>query len=122
MIAYQPKTLNTLNPYCGPQGFGMISGSTQTIDNITSVGRNQIRPTNDLLRNPKALRSFEGLSERRSSRMAPNAPSVPALPATVQVTPVVIETTPAKNFFKSPLYLALLAGGILFMAKKYNLI
>jgi hypothetical protein len=122
MIAYQPETLNTLDPYAGPQGYGMVSGSTQTIDNITSVGRNQIIPTINLIGNPKASRSFEGLSERRSSRMVSNAPSLPTLPATVQVTPVVIETTPGKAWYKSPLYLALLAGGILFMAKKYKFI
>jgi hypothetical protein len=122
MIAYQPETLNTLDPYAGPQGYGMVSGSTQTIDNITSVGRNQIIPTIDLIGKSKPIKSFEGLSERRSTRMVSNAPSLPTLPATVQVTPVVIETTPGKAWYKSPLYLALLAGGIFFIAKKYKFI
>jgi hypothetical protein len=122
MIAYQPETLNTLDPYCGPQGYGMQSGSMQTIDNITTVGKNQIDP---LIRSGKIARptrAFEGLSESRSIRMSSQIPSLPTLPATVQVTPVVIETTPAKAWYKSPLYLALLAGGIFFMAKKYKFI
>jgi len=168
MIAYQPETLNTLDPYCGPQGYGMQSGSIQTIDNITTVGLNQIDPIIRPGKIGRPTRSFEGLSEEMEMRpkgstgratipgsgtpsarpsssgslpgsgtpsprsaqimaaqsqgFAPIAPILPGVPATVQVTPVVIETTPAKPWYKSPLYLTILAGGIFFMAKKYKFI
>jgi hypothetical protein len=44
MKAYQPRVLNTLAPYAGPQGFGMNRYTGQTISQQTTVGVNQIDP------------------------------------------------------------------------------
>lgn len=160
MIAYQPETLNTLDPYCGPQGYGMQSGSSQTIDNITSVASNQIVPVPYRAYSiPTPTKAYAGLSEdlemrprgatgrptipgsgapssrpsssgssragqitlARIQSIQPGIPTLPTVPGNVQVTvPEVVITTPAKPWYKSPLYLALLAGGIFFMAKKYK--
>jgi len=168
MIAYQPETLNTLDPYCGPQGYGMQSGSSQTIDNITSVASNQIVPVPYRAYSiPTPSKAYAGLSEdlemrprgatgrptipgtgapssrpsssgsitvpgsgssraeqitlARIQSIQPAIPTLPTVPGNVQVTvPEVVITTPAKPWYKSPLYLALLAGGIFFMAKKYK--
>lgn len=178
MIAYQPETLNTLDPYCGPQGFGMQSGSSQTIDNITSVKSNQIIPVPYRAYSiPTPSKAYSGLSEDLEMRPrggtgrpiipgsgAPSSrpssstsstvpgsgsitlpgsgssraeqintarnqaiqsaiPTLPTVPGTGQVTlPKEPVTTPAKPWYKSPLYLALLAGGIFLMAKKYKYI
>lgn len=64
MKVYQPQTLNTLDPFCGPQGYGMRAGSAQTIDNITTVSVNQKDPTPYPFR-PKAKIGYQGLAEKR---------------------------------------------------------
>lgn len=66
MRIYQPQTLNTLDPFCGPQGYGMQSGSSQTIDNITTVALNQINPVPYRSYSiPVPSKAYAGLSEKR---------------------------------------------------------
>jgi len=176
MIAYQPETLNTLEPYFGPQGYGMQSGSSQTIDNITSVKSNQIVPVPYRAYSiPTPSKAYAGLNESaydlfwgkrnttppgrprtttssstgsrtgstpiipqgsgpgstrseqvtgaKAEAIQQTVPTLPTVPGTGQVTlPKEPVTTPAKPWYKSPLYLALLAGGIFLMAKKYKYI
>lgn len=170
MKAYQPGTLNTLDPYKGPSGYGMSSGSFQTIDNVTSITKNQLDPlgygssptvkqtftyyglSEDLEMQPRGATGRPGIpgsgapSSRPSSSGSSTVqgsgstrteqirtariqaiksaiPSLPAVPGNVQVNvPEVIVTTPAKPWYKSPLYLALLAAGVFFVAKKYKIV
>lgn len=129
MRGYQPQTLNTLEPYKGPQGFGMSTGSSQTIDNVTTITKNQLDPT-PFGSNPSVSPSFsyEGLSERRKiaariQAIQPTIPSLPSTPGTVKgPASDVMVPTPAKPWYKSPLYLALLAAGVFFVAKKYKIV
>lgn len=155
MRGYQPQTLNTLEPYKGPQGFGMSTGSSQTIDNVTTITKNQMDPTPfGSAPSVSPIFSYEGLSEsrrKRRKRMAASAsfpsgsssgsstngqttteriqaiqpaiPSLPSTPGTVKgPASDVMVPTPAKPWYKSPLYLALLAAGVFYVAKKYKIV
>lgn len=156
MRGYQPQTLNTLEPYKGPQGFGMSTGSSQTIDNVTTITKNQLDPT-PFGSNPSVspFFSYEGLSETALQRLyrtttnrtripsgsssgsstngqttasriqaiQPAIPSLPSTPGTVKgPASDVMVPTPAKPWYKSPLYLALLAAGVFYVAKKYKIV
>lgn len=155
MRGYQPQTLNTLEPYKGPQGFGMSTGSSQTIDNVTTITKNQLDPTPfGSLPSVSPSFSYEGLSEdiemrprqttgraripsgsssgssrnqqttaARIQAIQQTIPSLPSTPGTVKgPASDVMVPTPAKPWYKSPLYLALLAAGVFFVAKKYKIV
>jgi hypothetical protein len=107
----------------------MSTGSSQTIDNVTTITKNQLDPT-PFGSNPSVSPSFsyEGLSERRKiaariQAIQPTIPSLPSTPGTVKgPASDVMVPTPAKPWYKSPLYLALLAAGVFFVAKKYKIV
>ena len=151
MKAYQPTVLNTLAPYAGPQGFGMNKMTGQTIDQQTTVASNQIDPTpfrNYSV--PTPALAYYGLSEsayRRALRRVdtrnmsapiinpqnirpmtarPMAPVVvtatDTAPAATVVEPIVITPAPAKPWYKSPLYITLLAAGAFLVAKKFKIV
>jgi hypothetical protein len=65
MKAYQPRVLNTLAPYAGPQGFGMNQYTGQTISQQTTVGVNQIDPVPFRgYSTPTPALAYYGLSEK----------------------------------------------------------
>jgi hypothetical protein len=153
MKAYQPTVLNTLDPYSGPQGYGMNQYTGQTIDQQTTVGVNQIDPVPFRgYSTPTPALAFYGLSDDRDEmqRKGPtgrvmipgNQPSPntrPMIPTGSRIlTPVIVPTQPApaapvtvniepsapqvKPWYKSPLYIALLAAGALLAARKFKLV
>jgi len=66
MKAYQPTVLNTLDPYAGPQGYGMNQYTGQTIDQQTTAGSNQIDPTPfRSYSTPTPALAFYGLGDNR---------------------------------------------------------
>jgi len=68
MKAYQPRVLNTLAPYAGPQGFGMNRYTGQTISQQTTVGVNQIDPVPFRgYSTPIPALAYYGLSENKRS-------------------------------------------------------
>jgi hypothetical protein len=156
MKAYQPTVLNTLDPYAGPQGFGMNQYTGQTIDQQTTVGVNQIDPVPFRgYSTPTPALAFYGLGDNRDEmkrKMAqmvalirgnqpgPNTrPMIPTGSRIIATTaPVMVPTQPApagavtvniepsgaqvKPWYKSPLYIALLAAGAFLAAKKFKLV
>jgi hypothetical protein len=156
MKAYQPTVLNTLDPYAGPQGYGMNQYTGQTIDQQTTVGVNQIDPVPFRgYSTPTPALAFYGLGDNRDEmkrKMAQmvalirgNQPSqstrtmiptgsriigttapvmVPTQPATAGSVTVNIEPSGAqvKPWYKSPLYIALLAAGAFLAARKFKLV
>jgi hypothetical protein len=156
MKAYQPTVLNTLDPYSGPQGFGMNQYTGQTIDQQTTVGVNQIDPVPFRgYSTPTPALAFYGLGDDRdemkrkmaqmvalirgnqpgistrpmiptgSRIIATTAPvMVPNQPAPAEAVTVNIEPSGAqvKPWYKSPLYIALLAAGAFLAAKKFKLV
>jgi hypothetical protein len=156
MKAYQPTVLNTLDPYSGPQGFGMNRYTGQTIDQQTTVGVNQIDPVPFRgYSTPTPALAFYGLGDDRdemkrkmaqmvalirgnqpgsstrsmiptgSRIIATTAPvMVPTQPAPAGAVTVNIEPSGAqvKPWYKSPLYIALLAAGAFLAAKKFKLV
>jgi len=68
MKAYQPRVLNTLAPYAGPQGYGMNQYTGQTISQQTTVGVNQIDPVPFRgYSTPTPALAYYGLSENKRS-------------------------------------------------------
>ena len=153
MKAYQPTVLNTLDPYSGPQGYGMNRYTGQTIDQQTTVGVNQIDPVPFRgYSTPTPALAFYGLGDDRDEMqrkgptgrvMIPGAqpsPSTrPMIPTGSRIlAPVIVPTQPApaapvtvniepntpqvKAWYKSPLYIALLAAGAFLAAKKFKLV
>jgi len=153
MKAYQPTVLNTLDPYSGPQGYGMNRYTGQTIDQQTTVGVNQIDPVPFRgYSTPTPALAFYGLGDDRDEMqrkgptyrvMIPGAqpgPSTrPMIPTGSRIlAPVMVPTQPApgapvtvniepsapqvKPWYKSPLYIALLAAGALLAARKFKLV
>jgi hypothetical protein len=152
MKAYQPTVLNTLDPYAGPQGYGMNKYTGQTIDQQTTVGVNQIDPVPFRgYSTPTPALAFYGLGEDRDEMqrkgstgrvMIPGAqpgPSTrPMIPTGSRiVAPVMVPTQPApagavtvniepsaqvQPWYKSPLYIALLAAGAFLAARKFKLV
>ncbi len=153
MKAYQPTVLNTLDPYSGPQGYGMNRYTGQTIDQQTTVGINQIDPVPFRgYSTPTPALAFYGLGDDRDEMqrkgptgrvMIPGAqpsPSTrPMIPTGSRIlAPVIVPTQPApaapvtvniepsapqvKPWYKSPLYIALLAAGALLAARKFKLV
>ena len=145
MKVYQPTVLNTLAPYAGPQGFGMDKMTGQTIDQQTTAGSNQIDPLPFRGYSvPAPSLRYYGLSEMRPKGPT-GRPRIPGgqmimtttgstrpTPLPVMITPAI--TTPAnvetviftpdqtKPWYKSPLYIALLAAGVFMVAKKYKIV
>ena len=152
MKAYQPTVLNTLAPYAGPQGFGMDKMTGQTIDQQTTVAVDQIDPTPFRAYSvPAPALAYYGLSEMRpkgpTGRVTipggqptttppriidprniqpmtarPIVPVTPMITAPVVVEPVVFTPAPAKPWYKSPIYLTLLAAGVFMVAKKFKIV
>ena len=153
MKAYQPTVLNTLDPYSGPQGYGMNRYTGQTIDQQTTVGVNQIDPVPFRgYSTPTPALAFYGLGDDRDEMqrksqtgrvMIPGAQPGPntrpmILTGSRILTPVMVPTQPAqaapvtvniepsapqvKPWYKSPLYIALLAAGALLAARKFKLV
>ena len=145
MKVYQPTVLNTLAPYTGPQGFGMDKMTGQTIDQQTTAGSNQIDPTPFRSYSiPAPSLRYYGLSEMRpkgptvrptipggqvimtstgSTRPTPLPVMItPAITTPAVVEPVIFTPDPAKPWYKSPLYFALLAAGAFWLAKKYKIV
>ncbi|NBU93399.1 MAG: hypothetical protein EBS18_02400 [Actinobacteria bacterium] len=153
MKAYQPTVLNTLDPYSGPQGYGMNRYTGQTIDQQTTVGVNQIDPVPFRgYSTPTPALAFYGLSDDRDEmqRKGPTGrviiPGAQPGPSTRPIittgsrilAPVIVPTQPApaapvtvniepsapqvKPWYKSPLYIALLAAGALLAARKFKLV
>jgi len=153
MKAYQPTVLNTLDPYSGPQGYGMNRYTGQTIDQQTTVGVNQIDPVPFRgYSTPIAALAFYGLNDDRDEmqRKGPtgrvmipgNQPSPSTRPMITTgsriLAPVMVPTQPApaapvtvniepsapqvKPWYKSPLYIVLLAAGALLAARKFKLV
>ena len=145
MKVYQPTVLNTLAPYAGPQGFGMDKMTGQTIDQQTTAGSNQIDPTPFRGYSvPAPSLRYYGLSEMRPKGPTgrPTIPggqmimtttgstrptSIPVITTPAITTPANVETViftpaPAKPWYKSPLYFALLAAGAFWLAKKYKIV
>jgi len=143
MKAYQPTVLNTLAPYAGPQGFGMDKMTGQTIDQQTTVAVDQIDPTPFRAYSiPAPSLRYYGLSEMRPKgptgrptipggqptttppqmTARPIVPVTPTITAPVVVEPVVFTPAPAKPWYKSPLYLTLLAAGVFMVAKKFKIV
>ena len=153
MKAYQPTVLNTLDPYSGPQGYGMNRYTGQTIDQQTTVGVNQIDPVPFRgYSTPTPALAFYGLGDDRDEMqrkgptgrvmipgaqpgpstqpmiptgsrilapvMVPTQPA-PAAPVTVNIEPSVPQVKP---WYKSPIYIALLAAGAFLVAKKFKLV
>lgn len=145
MKVYQPTVLNTLAPYAGPQGFGMDKMTGQTIDQQTTAGSNQIDPLPFRGYSvPAPSLRYYGLSEMRPKGPT-GRPTIPGgqmimtttgstrpTPIPVMITPAIttpanVETViftpePAKPWYKSPLYIALLAAGVFMVAKKYKIV
>ena len=145
MKVYQPTVLNTLAPYAGPQGFGMDKMTGQTIDQQTTAGSNQIDPTPFRGYSvPAPSLRYYGLSEMRpkgptgrttipGGQMIMTTPgstrptsipvmTTPAITTPANVEPVIFTPAPAKPWYKSPLYFALLAAGAFWLAKKYKIV
>ena len=145
MKVYQPTVLNTLAPYAGPQGFGMDKMTGQTIDQQTTAGSNQIDPTPFRGYSvPAPSLRYYGLSEMRpkgptgrptipggqmimttpgSTRTTPLPVMItPAITTPANVETVIFTPAPAKPWYKSPLYFALLAAGAFWLAKKYKIV
>jgi len=145
MKVYQPTVLNTLAPYAGPQGFGMDKMTGQTIDQQTTAGSNQIDPLPFRGYSvPAPSLRYYGLSEMRPKGPTgrPTIPggqmimtttgstrptSIPVMTTPAITTPANVETViftpaPAKPWYKSPLYIALLAAGAFMVAKKYKIV
>jgi hypothetical protein len=153
MKAYQPTVLNTLDPYAGPQGYGMNRYTGQTIDQQTTVGVNQIDPVPFRgYSTPTPALAFYGLGEDRDEmiRKGPTGrvmipgnqlgPSTqPMIPTGSRiVAPVMVPAQPApagavtvniepsgdevQPWYKSPLYIALVAAGAFLVARKYKLV
>jgi len=145
MKVYQPTVLNTLAPYAGPQGFGMDKMTGQTIDQQTTAGSNQIDPLPFRGYSvPAPSLRYYGLSEMRPKGPTgrPTIPggqmimtttgstrptSIPVMTTPAITTPANVETViftpvPAKPWYKSPLYFALLAAGAFWLAKKYKIV
>ena len=145
MKVYQPTVLNTLAPYAGPQGFGMDKMTGQTIDQQTTAGSNQIDPLPFRGYSvPAPSLRYYGLSEMRpkgptgrpripggqmimtttgSTRPTPLPVMItPAMTTPAVVEPVIFTPEPAKPWYKSPLYIALLAAGVFMVAKKYKIV
>jgi hypothetical protein len=99
MKAYQPTVLNTLDPYSGPQGYGMNRYTGQTIDQQTTPTGSRIIATT-------------------APVMVPTQPA-PAGAVTVNIEP---SDAQVKPWYKSPLYIALLAAGAFLAAKKFKLV
>lgn len=110
MKAYQPTVLNTLDPYSGPQGYGMNRYTGQTIDQQTTVGVNQIDPVPFRgYSTPTPALAFYGLGDDRDEMqrkgptgrvMIPGAqPSPntrPMIPTGSRIlAPVIVPTQPA---------------------------
>ena len=129
MKAYQPTVLNTLDPYSGPQGYGMNRYTGQTIDQQTTVGVNQIDPVPFRgYSTPTPTLAFYGLGDNRNEMqrkgptgrvMIPSTQPAPAAPVTVNIEPSAPQVKP---WYKSPLYIALLAAGALLAARKFKLV
>jgi hypothetical protein len=142
---YQPTVLNTLAPYAGPQGFGMDKMTGQTIDQQTTAGSNQIDPLPFRGYSvPSPSLRYYGLSEMRpkgptgrpripggqmimtttgSTRPTPTPVMIsPAITTPAVVESVIFTPDPAKPWYKSPLYFALLAAGAFWLAKKYKIV
>lgn len=140
MKAYQPTVLNTLDPYAGPQGYGMNRYTGQTIDQQTTVGVNQIDPVPFRgYSTPTPALAFYGLGEDRDEMIRKGPSTRPMIPAGSRiVAPVMVPTQPApagavtvniepngaqvQPWYKSPLYIALLAAGAFLAAKKFKLV
>lgn len=145
MKVYQPTVLNTLAPYAGPQGFGMDKMTGQTIDQQTTAGSNQIDPLPFRGYSvPEPSLRYYGLSEMRpknptgrptipggqmimttpgSTRPTPVPVMInPAITTPANVETVIFTPAPAKPWYKSPLYIALLAAGVFLVAKKYKIV
>ncbi len=153
MKVYQPTVLNTLEPYAGPQGFGMDKMTGQTIDQQTTAGSNQIDPIPFRgYSTPTPALAFYGLGDNRDEmkrKMAqmvalirgnqPGSSTRPMIPTGSRiVAPVMVPTQPApagavtvniepsgaqvKPWYKSPLYIALLAAGAFLAARKFKLV
>ncbi len=137
MKAYQPTVLNTLDPYAGPQGYGMNQYTGQTIDQQTTVGVNQIDPVPFRgYSTPTPALAYYGLSEKKKRKGPRTQPMIPT--ESRSVAPVMVPTQPAtagavtvniepsgvqvKPWYKSPLYIALLAAGAFLAAKKFKLV
>ena len=110
MKAYQPTVLNTLDPYSGPQGYGMNQYTGQTIDQQTTVGINQIDPVPFRgYSTPTPALAFYGLGEDRDEMIRkgptgrvmipgnqPGPSTRPMIPAGSRiVAPVIVPTQPA---------------------------
>lgn len=140
MKAYQPTVLNTLDPYAGPQGYGMNRYTGQTIDQQTTVGINQIDPVPFRgYSTPTPALAFYGLGDDRDEMIRKRPSTRPMIPAGSRiVAPVMVPTQPApagavtvniepsgaqvQPWYKSPLYIALLAAGAFLVARKYKLV
>ena len=140
MKAYQPTVLNTLDPYAGPQGYGMNRYTGQTIDRQTTVGVNQIDPVPFRgYSTPTPALAFYGLGEDRDEMIRKGPTGRVMIPAGSRiVAPVMVPTQPApagavtvniepsgaqvQPWYKSPLYIALLAAGAFLAARKFKLV
>jgi len=140
MKAYQPTVLNTLDPYAGPQGYGMNRYTGQTIDQQTTVGVNQIDPVPFRgYSTPTPALAFYGLGDDRDEMIRKSPSTRPMIPAGSRiVAPVMVPTQPApagavtvniepsgaqvQPWYKSPLYIALLAAGAFLAARKFKLV
>ena len=145
MKVYQPTVLNTLAPYAGPKGFGMDKMTGQTIDQQTTAGSNQIDPTPFRSYSvPAPSLAYYGLSEMRPKGPTgrpriPGGQMIMTTTGSTRITPVPVMITPAittpanvetviftpdqvKPWYKSPLYIALLAAGVFMVAKKYKIV
>jgi len=132
-------------PYAGPQGFGMDKMTGQTIDQQTTAGSNQIDPLPFRGYSvPAPSLRYYGLSEMRSKGPTgrPRIPSgqmimtttgstrptplpvmiTPAITTPAVVEPVIFTPAPAKPWYKSPLYFALIAAGAFWLAKKSKIV
>ena len=140
MKAYQPTVLNTMDPYAGPQGYGMNRYTGQTIDQQTTVVVNQIDPVPFRgYSTPTPALAFYGLGDDRDEMIRKSPSTRPMIPAGSRiVAPVMVPTQPApagavtvniepsgaqvQPWYKSPLYIALLAAGAFLVARKFKLV